>query len=449
MPESELKRSFKARHLMMMSVGGVIGAVYFLGVGGAIELAGPAVLINYLIGGVIALFVTMLLAEMVVAIPVSGSFQVYARMAFHPLVGFITGWTYWFAFFIGPASEAIAAGTFLHLWFPTIAIWKFCFFIATAMMIINMISAHFFGEIEFWMSLIKVIALLGFIVLGLLALGVPMQQEVTPFNFSQFAPQGINGILSAALFVIFAYGGVESLGMAAEESMHVEKDIPKVIKGTTLRIIILYLVSIAVLIMVLPWQQAGLSSSPFVDAVTLLGGEQYGNLLRNIMNFVVLIAALSCIDAGIYATSRMFLSLARDGYFPKIFTYIHSCRKTPVYAVALSSSVLYLWALMSLYSPNAYAWLARLSGFGFLFSWLMITLSYHIIRKLLTKDNQENLKWTISFYPYTYYLAFILIVATFVGLFFSLEGRKILCAGFLWFIVAGLYYFIKQYGAHR
>lgn len=446
MVKNKLKRSFKARHLMMMSVGGVIGAGYFLGAGGAIELAGPAVLIDYFVGGVIALLVTMLLAEMVVAIPVSGSFQVYARMAFNPLMGFLTGLTYWLAFLIGPASEAIAAGTFLHLWFPTIAIWKFCFLIATAMMIINTISAHFFGEIEFWLSLIKVIALLGFIILGFLALGVPMHHDLKPFTLSQFAPHGLNGIISAALLVIFAYGGVESLGTAAEESLNVEKDIPKVIKGITLRIIILYLVSTAVLIMILPWQQAGLSSSPFVDAITLLGGKKYGLVLGNLMNFVVLIAALSCIDAGIYVTSRMFLSLAGEGYFPKFFTYIHPHRKTPVYSVALSSSVLYLGALMSLYSSNAYAWLASLSGFGFLFSWLMIILSQPIIRKSIVSDKTDVLKWKAPFYPYTYYLALLLILAIFIGLFFSPEGRKILLAGLLWFVLIGIYYYVKRKG---
>ncbi|EEZ95883.1 amino acid permease [Legionella oakridgensis] len=180
----------------------------WIGAGGAIELAGLAVLIDYFVGGIIALLVTMLFAEMVVAIPVSGSFQVYAKIAFHHLMGFLTGLTYWFVFLIGPASEAIAAGTFLHLWFPTIAVWKFCFLIATTM-IINMISAHFFGEIEFWLSLIKVIALLGFIILGLLALGIPMHQEIKSFNLSPFAPHGLNGIINAALLVIFAYGGVE------------------------------------------------------------------------------------------------------------------------------------------------------------------------------------------------------------------------------------------------
>jgi amino acid transporter, AAT family len=162
------------------------------------------------------------------------------------------------------------------------------------------------------------------------------------------------------------------------------------------------------------------------------------------MNFVVLTAALSCIDTGIYATSRIFYSLASEGYFPPIFARLHPQRRTPIFAVVASTSVLYLGAIMSLYSPKAYTWLACLSGFGFLFSWLMIALSQPLIRKSVILTNPQNLKWKVPFYPYTQYIAVLLILAIFVGLFFSEDGRKIVLAGFIWFVFARIYYYIRK-----
>jgi L-asparagine transporter-like permease len=162
------------------------------------------------------------------------------------------------------------------------------------------------------------------------------------------------------------------------------------------------------------------------------------------MNFVVLSAALSCIDTGIYATSRMLFSLSREGYFSKKFSQLHQKRQTPVYAIAVSSAVLYVGALAALYSPNAYVWLASLSGFGFLFAWLMITISQPLMRKQLEKDDPASLRWKVPFYPYSQYIALLLIAAVFIGLFFSKNGREILLSGIIWLIFAGLYYFYTK-----
>lgn len=178
----ELNRSLKPRHLTMISIGGVIGAGFFLGAGGAISLTGPSVVLAYLFGGIITLFIMMMLAEMAVANPVSGSFQVYAKDAFGPYFGYLTGLTYWFAFLIGPASEAIAAGTFLNIWFPEIPIWAFCLIIAFAITIVNMVGVHFFGEVEFWLSLVKIVALVLFIIIAAYALG--FKPNVSVHNFS-------------------------------------------------------------------------------------------------------------------------------------------------------------------------------------------------------------------------------------------------------------------------
>ncbi len=432
----------------MMSIGGVIGAGFFLGVGGAINLAGPAVIVAYLIAGIVALLVVMLLSEMAVAMPVAGSFQVYAGIAIHPYVGFLTGWTYWLAFLLGPASEVIAAGTFLHSWFPSFPIWEFCLVVAIAMTMINLVGAHFFGEVEFWLSLLKVIALLGFIVMGVVVMSVFHHSAIslqTVTTYHGFVPHGITGVFSAMLLVILSYGGTESIGTAAEETNDPQKNMPRALKGTALRIVILYIVSIGVLLAVLPWSQAGLSASPFVEAFKILGGQRFGVILGNIMNFVVLTAALSCIDTGIFATSRMLFSLASYDYFPKSLTKLYGTRKVPRNAIIASSSVLFVGVLASIYLPNAYIWVGSLAGFGFLFSWLMIAVSQPNIRKMIQKTDSSSLKWKTPFYPYSQYLAVILMLAIFVGEFFTHDGREILLSGCIWFIFASVYYCIVRY----
>lgn len=441
MPD-DLKRELKVRHLTMISIGGVIGAGYFLGCGAAIQSAGPAVIISYLLGGFITILVMALLSEMGVAMPVAGSFQVYASKAISPFAGFVTGWTYWLAFLIGPASETIAAGTYLHLWFPGVPIWVFSLIVALLMTIVNLIGVLVFGEVEFWLSLIKVVALITFIIWGCVAVfGMPIHgvSLSNMFAFGGFAPQGMAGVLAAMIIVIFAYGGTEAIGTAAGESSNPARDLPRALTGTVLRIVVLYVFSIAVLVMVLPWKQAGISSSPYVDAFGILGGP----IAANIMNFVVLTAALSCIDTGVYATSRMLFSLARDGYFPEFFGRLHPTRKVPVNAIATCCLVLFAGSLMFFFVQDfAYVWLASLSGFGFLFAWLMIALSQPGMRKILERENPAALKWKAPFCPYTQYLAVILMLAVFLGQFFVPGGWKVMAAGIAWLIIASLYYFL-------
>ncbi|CNK66898.1 amino acid permease [Yersinia aleksiciae] len=436
----ELNRSLKPRHLTMISIGGVIGAGFFLGAGSAISQTGTSVVLAYLIGGIITLFVMMLLAEMAVANPVSGSFQVYAKAAFGPYFGFITGWTYWFAFLIGPASEAIAAGTFLNIWFPEIPIWMFCLIVASSLTIINMIGVHFFGEVEFWLSLVKVVALLSFIIIALYALGYKDNVSLSNFSNSNsnFFAYGLYGFIGSMLMVVFSFGGTEAIGTAAGESENPEKDIPKTIKGTMFRIIFLYVISITLLLCVLPWEKAGVSSSPYVDAFGILGGP----FAKNIMNFVVLTAALSCIDTGVYATSRMLYSLSNDGYFPKWFSKINQRHRTPNNAIFCSSLILFLGAVLAIFSPRAYTILASISGFGFIFTWLMIALSQ---KKLRAKHgNSNSLKYKAPFAGIIQPITVISLLFILFGQAFVPGGWISLVAGFGWILLSSIYYFVHK-----
>ncbi|EJX4924029.1 amino acid permease [Salmonella enterica] len=436
----ELDRSLKPRHLTMISIGGVIGAGFFLGAGGAISLTGPSVILAYLFGGIITLFIMMLLAEMAVANPVSGSFQTYAKDAFGPYFGYLTGLTYWFAFLIGPASEAIAAGTFLNIWFPEIPIWIFCLIIAFAITFVNMVGVHFFGEVEFWLSLVKIVALVLFIIIVIYSLG--FKSNVSLHNLSNshtgFFAFGISGFVASMLMVIFSFGGTEAIGTAAGESENPEKDIPKTIKGTVIRILILYVLSISLLLCVIPWEDAGVSSSPYVDAYGILSGP----IAKNIMNFVVLTAALSCIDTGVYATSRMLHSLAEDGHLPKIFAKLHPKHKTPNNAILIGSLMLFVGAVIAILSPRAYTILASISGFGFIFSWLMISLSHKRMREI---NNQNGLtKYKAPFAKIIRPITIICLLCVMFGQAFTPGGWISLVAGFSWIMIISIYYFFKN-----
>lgn len=435
-----LKRDLLARHLTMMSLGAVIGAGYLLGAGAAINAAGPAVIISYALGGLVTLLVVALLAEMAAAMPAAGSFQFYVSLSLGGWAGFVTGCTYWLAFLLGPATEAIVAGEILHTWFPVLPNWTFYLLIAALVIAVNAAGVLFFGEAEFWLSMIKALALVAFILAGLAALFSPAGWQTGLGNFTGlggFAPAGLGGILGAMMMVVFAYGGAEAVGMASEESKRPDLDIPRSLIGSVLLIIILYMVSTAILVSVLPWNQAGISSSPYTDAFRSLLGP--GAALA--MNFVVLTAALSTIGMGVYATSRVLFSMAREGYFPKALARVGKAG-TPANATALSCLVLFLGAMVFyLYPDFAYLWLASLSGFGFLFSWLMIALSQPGLRRMLQENSPEKLAWKVPFFPHIQRLAVILMAAILAAQIFLPSGRTVLLAGGAWLILVSLYYF--------
>jgi len=435
-----LKRDLLARHLTMMSLGAVIGAGYLLGAGAAINAAGPAVIISYALGGLVTLLVVALLAEMAAAMPAAGSFQFYVSLSLGGWAGFVTGCTYWLAFLIGPATEAIVAGEILHTWFPILPNWIFYLLIAALVIAVNAAGVLFFGEAEFWLSMIKALALVAFILVGLAALCSPAGWQAGPGSYAAsggFAPAGLGGILGAMMMVIFAYGGAEAIGMASEESRRPDRDIPRSLIGSVLLIIIIYMVSTAVLVSVLPWNQAGISSSPYTDAFRALLGP--GAAL--VMNFVVLTAALSTIGMGVYATSRVLFSMARDGYFPKALASVGKTG-TPMNATAFCCLVLFLGAMaFYLYPDFAYLWLASLSGFGFLFSWLMIALSQPGLRRMILESSPEKLVWRVPFFPHIQRLAVILMAAILIAQVFLPSGRTVLLAGGAWIILASLYYF--------
>ncbi|MCL4514982.1 MAG: amino acid permease [Firmicutes bacterium] len=441
MAAEKLKRGLKARHLSMISIGGVIGVGMFLGSGATVKLAGPGVVLSYALGGVIMLLVMFALAEMSVAKPVPGSFRVYASEALHPYVGFAIGWIYALSWVSVMSAEIVAANIYMSLWFPASYSWVFGLIFAILMTVVNLRSVASFGEFEFWFAMIKVVAIVVFIVLGLaLILGVGAR-PIGLKNYigaGGFLPRGLSGVLLAMVMVMVAYGGTEVIGIAAGETQDPEHDVPRAINGIIVRTLVLYIGSIAILVGVIPWSRVGLGGSPFVLVYRLLGIPGAADL----MNFVVITAALSSMNSGLYTSSRMLYSLGKSGFGPAFLTRVNPRTNVPTYAVLASTLFLYVGVLVYYLSPRrAFLYITGISAFGFILTWLVISLTHVYYRPKILAESPERLKFRMPGYPWASWAAVALLAAVMVTLWFIPEQRIGIYSGVALLAALSVYYF--------
>ena len=325
---SELRRALRVRHLVMLAVGGTIASGFLLFSASAINTAGPAVIISYVIAGIITIAVMACLAELCVMKPVSGSFATYARDTMGPLAGFLTGWNYWLAWVMGAATESVAAGTYFHSFYSFAPIWIVAAIIIAIEMAINLVGVLFMGEYEFILSTIKILALAAFIVIGVCAiLGIGFAHHgVTQLTAnSGFFPKGGGAVLTALLIVFFAYAGIELVGVTAEESVNPARDVPRALFWTVTIVVALFVVGIFILLAISPWASAGTSSSPFVDALKSLNIP----VIATVFNWIIISASVSSVDGALYTASRMLFTQAREGNFPLRLAQTNPRRKVP------------------------------------------------------------------------------------------------------------------------
>jgi amino acid transporter, AAT family len=450
--DRQLRRALRVRHLVMLSVGGTIASGFLLFAGSAIGLAGPAVIISYVIAGIISIAVMACLAELCVVKPVSASFATYARDTMGPLAGFTTGWNYWLAWVMGAATESVAAGTYFHSFYSFAPIWVVAAIIIAIEMAINLVGVLFMGEYEFILSTIKVIALAAFIIIGVCAiLGIGFHSHgVTQLTANHgFFPKGTGVVFTALLTVFFAYVGIELVGVTAEESVNPARDVPRALFYTVGIVVALFVIGIFVLMAILPWATAGTSSSPFVDAIKSLKIP----VIATILNWIVISASVSSVDGALYTASRMLFTQAREGNFPKVLAVTNPRRKVPTPAIAITATCTFIGALLAYFFPSsAYVFVASLSSFGFLFAWLMIALSQPLYRRKMGPEWVRNLKWKTPLYPFTPIIAIVTVIGALVGQFFTGgSGTKIgpitipgggiaVVVGVIWTIVWGIYY---------
>ncbi len=441
----QLQRGLESRHITLMSLGAAIGVGLFLGSAGAIQLAGPAILIAYALGGIVIFIIMRALGEMAVENPVAGSFSRYAKDYLGPLAGFITGWNYWFLWIVTCMAEITAVGIYMQLWFPGSPKWIWALAALLIMTTVNLIAVQAFGEFEFWFAFIKVFAIIAMIIIGLgiILFGIGNGGIALGFsnlwNHGGFMPNGLKGILMSLPIVMFAYLGIEMIGITAGEAKNPKKVIPHAIDTVLWRILIFYIGALTVIMSIYPWNEINSNNSPFV-----LTFEQVGlRYAAGIINFVVLTAALSSCNGGIFSTGRMLFNLAEQGQAPAIFKKVgHG--GVPATAIVGSTFVLLIGVVLNYFvAEKVFVWVTSISTFGAIWTWVIILLSQMKFRKSLTKTQVTKLAYKAFWYPYGSYLAiiFLLLVVFLMGIF--PDTRIALIVGPIWILALVVLYFVK------
>lgn len=402
----KLHRTMKSRHLFMIALGGVLGTGFFNSTGFTIANAGPiGTILSYLVGGLVMYFVMLCLGELAVARPVAGSFQDYSTKYIGPATGFTVGWMYWGGWAITVALELVTIGLQMQRWFPDTPIWVWSLIFGVLLFVVNSVSVRSFAEIEFWFSSIKLSAIILFIVIGSAAMfgWIPMSSgESAPMFHNLTAdgwfPTGIKSVLVTMLAVNFSFQGTELIGIAAGESDNPEKTIPRSIRQTVWRTILFFGLAIVVLVSLLPYQEAGVTESPFVAALDKIGVPY----AADIMNFVIITALLSVANSGLYATTRMLYSLAENKMAPTILQKV-SKRGVPFPALVVSMAFASLSLLTYKFAQETvYVWLLSVAGMTAVLAWMSIALSQYFFRKkyLAEGGKVEDLKYRTPLYPF-------------------------------------------------
>ena len=437
-----LKRGLTARHIRFMALGSAIGTGLFYGSASAIQMAGPAVLLAYLIGGAAVFMVMRALGEMAVHNPVAGSFGHYATTYLGPMAGFILGWTYAFEMVIVAIADVTAFGIYMGFWFPEVARWIWVLGIVFLIGGLNLCNVKVFGEMEFWLSLLKVGAIVAMILagLGIMAFGfsqVGVDQPVGLSNLVEhggFMPNGIGGVIASFAVVMFAFGGIEIIGVTAGEAKDPHRVIPKAINAVPLRILLFYVLTLFVLMCLYPWPQIGSQGSPFVQIFSNLG---IGSAAA-VLNVVVISAAVSAINSDIFGAGRMMYGLSQQGHAPRGFGKL-SRHGVPWLTVVVMGCALLLGVLLNYLMPeDVFLLIASIATFATVWVWMMILVTQVAMRRSMTREQVAELKFPVPFWPYGPAMAIAFMLFIFGVLGYFPDSQPALVVGVVWvvFLVA-------------
>ncbi|MNC10799.1 Amino-acid permease RocC [compost metagenome] len=444
------QRKMQARHVVMLSLGGVIGTGLFLSSGYTIQQAGPlGTMLSYLIGAVSVYLVMLCLGELSVQMPETGAFHSYAAKYIGPATGYTVAWLYWLTWTVALGSEFTAAGLLMQRWFPSVNVWIWSALFALMIFVFNSLTVKLFAESEFWFSSIKVLTIVLFIILGGAAMFgfIPMaDSEAAPFfsnvTASGWFPHGASAILLTMLAVNFAFSGTELIGIAAGETVDPEKTIPKAIHTTLWRLVIFFIGTIVILAALLPMSDAGVLESPFVAVMERIGVPY----AADIMNFVILTAILSAANSGLYASSRMLWSLADKQTISPVFAKLTK-RGVPIYAVTFSMLGGGLALLSSIIAPGTvYIALVSISGLAVVAVWMSISLSQLLFRRQYLRDGHsvKDLIYRTPFYPAVPLASLVLCLASCIGIAFDSSQRIALYCGVPFILLCYGSYYLTQ-----
>lgn len=447
MNESKMNRGLKNRHLQLISLGGVIGSGYFLGTGYVLEKAGPAAILAYLLGGLIVLCVMLCLAELAVDKPVSGSFVTYAQEHISSTWACGVGWAYWITWVAYVPSEMIAAGIIMNNFLPMVSQLWWAVLFSLIVTCINLFHVDKFGESESWLSLIKILALVAFTaVAGLICLGLIGDQGFIGTSVllgsGGFAPNGYWSIVLTMVIILVNFQGTEIIGLAAGECKEPAKSIPIAVRNVTWRIIALYIIPISLLISILPWDKASLEESVFAAAVNQYGFTGFGAFFA----FVILTAAISCSNSGLYGAARAMHALAKMDMAPNSLGKLNN-NGMPSRSVMVSLWA--CWAVILIYAFNPdsviYTYLLAVSGFTGAIAWISICWSQYRFRKQkMTEGTVEELRYKTPLFPYVTLFGIWSQVFCLLVMVFTPDLQESLFAGIPMLILPMIWYHFRE-----
>lgn len=447
--EKKLKRNLSNRHIQLIAISGAIGTGLFMGSGKTISLAGPSIIFVYMIIGFILFFVMRAMGEILLSNLNYKSFSDFAADLLGPWAGFFTGWTYWFCWVITGIADVVAIAGYAQHWFPTLEAWipmLICIFVLLSL---NLLTVKMFGETEFWFSMIKIVAILALIVVGIILLLTSYHSEQTNtsaalsnlWQYGGLFPNGMMGFFAGFQIAIFAFVGIELVGTTAAETQDPTKNLPRAINSVPLRIIFFYVFALIIIMTVTPWVFISANKSPFVELFTLIGLPAAASLI----NFVVLTSAASSANSGIYSTSRMLFGLARKNDAPSIFGRL-SRRFVPANGLMFSCLCLLSGVVLIYLVPDvmtAFTIVTTISAILFMFIWSIILLSYIQYRKKRQQLHQQSLfkmpGGIMMCFICLAFFAFVIVLLTFEN-----DTRQALLATPIWFLILAV-----SYGIHR
>ncbi|EXT73536.1 amino acid permease family protein [Acinetobacter baumannii 25307_6] len=441
---STLQRGLNPRHIRFLALGSAIGTGLFYGSATAIKMAGPSVLLAYIVAGIAIYIVMRALGEMAVHNPVSGSFSHYASQYIGPLAGFTTGWTYVFEMVIVAIADVTAFGIYMGFWYPDVPRWIWILSLIMFLGAINLIHVKVFGELEFWLSIVKVSAIVAMILggLGLMFYGfhadhssvVPGIQNL--WIYEGFMPHGIAGLVACLSVVVFAFGGIEIIGITAGESQDPKTTLPKAINAVPVRILLFYVLTIFVLMSIFPWNQIGSQGSPFVQIFENLGIKSAANIL----NIVVVTAAISAINSDVFGAGRMLYGMANRGQAPRIFQKL-SRNGVPWMTVVVMAGGLLIWGGVKYLIPGkVFVIIASIATFATVWVWLMILLSQVAMRRKLSTAEIKALDFPVFGWPYApaFAIGFMVFILVMMGYF--PDSRPAIYVGITWLALLTIAY---------
>ncbi|RHW36565.1 amino acid permease [Lysinibacillus yapensis] len=445
MAEQTLARGLKNRHVQLIAIGGAIGTGLFLGAGKSIHLAGPSILIAYMITGVICFLIMRALGELLLSNLNYHSFVDFVKDYLGDMAAFITGWTYWFCWVSIAMADLTAIGLYTQYWFPSVPQWMPGLIALVVLLIMNLTTVKLFGEMEFWFALIKVIAILALIVVGIFMIIKGFSTDAGASSFTNLwshgglFPNGMNGFILSFQMVVFAFVGIELVGLTAGETENPETVIPKAINSIPIRVLIFYIGALIVIMSIYPWNSIIPTESPFVQVFMVVGI----GAAAAIVNFVVLTSAASACNSAIFSTSRMMYSLAKNNNAPGSFTKLTS-RQVPSNALYFSSIVVLIAVVLNYIMPEGvFTLITSISTVCFIFIWGIMVISHLKYRKTRPDLAKVN-KFKLPLYPFSNYVILAFLAFVLVVLALAEDTRIALFVTPVWFIMLIAIYKVKK-----